>query len=138
MTSDDKQNPRGYLNNSSTIAIPSKKTAYTVDKKWINFDKIHIPDNKEAKVKLLNTILKINIPKKDIHYITKIMNKRQKLNLEDFSKKLEEKIWNKNNPRTEVKKKLITFLKHMVIEESNYEQIYSIVQSYNTNKNQFE
>ncbi len=130
-------NPKKYLEDYALIVVPKKKSAYSTDKNDVDFNKIHIPSLEEAKKKINNTIIDINISKKNRHYLKKIMQELQSISYEEFSKKFSNKVWNKNNPKSQVFQKIKYLLENMIPETWNKKQIYDLIKKYNTNKLKF-
>ena len=131
------EKPQKYLKNNSIIAIPSKRRAYLTNNKELDFKEIHIPNLDEAKKKINNTIININIPKSRQHYLKSIMKELQNMTFKGFSKKIGNKIWNIDNPKSEIFHKLKYLLELMVPENWNKKQMYELVQSYNINRAEF-
>jgi len=134
-----KNNPKNYLNDYSDIIVTKRKQAHT--KKYnndIEFNNINILPEDIAKTKILNSIIETRIRNKDQSLFNKIMKKLQELDFQSFQKRFTNKIRNNRNHRSELFVQIKELLENMTLNPNDIQEIYNLVQSFNTNKNQFE
>lgn len=133
-----KNNPKAYLNNYSDIVVIKKKQAHLNSNTDIDFNNINILLEKTAKLKILNSIFETKIKNKDKSIFNKIMKKIQELDFKSFQKRFTNKIRNEKNHRSELFIQIKKILESIVLDTNDIQEIYNLVQSFNSNKNQFE
>lgn len=134
-----ENNPKKYLNQYANIVVIKRKQAHTKEyNKNIEFNNMNILPEETAKIKILNSIIETKIRSKDKSLFNKIIRKLQELDFQSFQKRFTNKIRNDKNHRSELFVKIKELLENMVSNNKDITKIYDLVQSFNTNKNQFE
>ena len=129
-------NPKQYLQENGIIIVPKKKQAYL---KWnndnINFNNINILQSNIAIKKLQTAIFESKFSKKELIDVKKFIQRQKSKDYNKFESTI---TYFKKNNDNKLFEKIIFILENMVEEKWNTKQIYDLINTYNTNKNQFE
>ncbi len=132
-----RNNPKQYLQDNSRIVVPEKKKAYIKkNDKDINFNNINMLQTDMAIKKLQTALFETKFNKKDMETVNALMKRWKEKNLADFTSTIN--YFQKHAKDGEIVDTLIYVLENMLAEKWDMYEMHELVQSYNTNKKQFE